>query len=287
MKTGYMDGRLNSRVPAIALAAAAALAGSGGVQAQVTRGFIAAHEYALPVDFKPFNIFVQYGTEQHGEKTWNGNGDKTGSDKVDTTVGLSKLVRLWTPESHPNIGLAWEVIVPEVGVRNLTAKTSSGGMGDPITGFAAWYKPAGEWTLGGDFFVQVPVGDKAVGGGNEWNIIGSFFWDAQYGKINYTGNLGYTLPGSLVSGPTPGKTVYTNHRFGYQVSDLIEPYVGLDYQIQASTAANPRNYEYAASAGLMFHIQPNAHLALHYSAGLRGQSTSVSNNLNLRAVYVF
>lgn len=279
--------RFPSSLFAAAAMATAALAAAPAAQAQITRGFIATHEYALPVDFKPFNIFVEYATLQRTDRAWDSSGDRNAVGKSDTIVALSKYVRLWTPDSNRNMGLAWEVIVPKVGIRDKANDSHAGGFGDPITGFAAWYKPAPQWTLGGDLFVQVPVGDTDVGGGDRWNLIGSAFWDAQYGALNYTGNLGFNLPGAPTSGPKPGRTFYTNHRFGYRVSDLVEPYVGLDGEWQDRSAANPKNNELGAALGVQFHLQPNASIAVHYQKGLRGDARAVSDNLNVRVVYVF
>lgn len=270
---------------------AAATFAATAASAQITRGFIGPHEYALPVKFEPFNIFVEYATVQKNSDAWNTTGDKVSGNGVRSIVALSKYVHLWTPESNPNIGLAWEVIVPKVGVRipasmGNNAK-SVGGIADPITGFAAWYKPADNWTLGGDLFVQVPVGNSEVGGGDRWNLIGSAFWDGQFGAVNYTGNLGFNVPGSPTVGLKPGKAYYTNHRLGYRVNDLVEPYVGLDYERQTAAPANLANHELGAAIGVMFHTYKNSHISVHYQKGLSGENRPVSNNLNIRFAYVF
>lgn len=269
-------------------AIAAALCATGlSAHAQISRGFIGPHEYALPVGFKPFNIVVQYATLQDTKDVWNANGDKIGGQDTSLFVGLTKYVHLWTPESHPSIGLAWEVIVPEVDVRDRVQRTSNSGLGDPITGFAAWFKPRDNWTLGTDFFLQVPVGNKDVGGGDRWNVIGSLIWDGQFGKVNYTGNLGYNLPGPANALPRPGALWHLNNRLGYRVSELVEPYVGLDYEHQYSRDAAPANHETGAALGVMFHLDPKSSVALHYEKGIEGENRPVSNNLNLRFVYVW
>lgn len=266
---------------------AAATFAATAASAQITRGFIGPHEYALPVKFEPFNIFVEYATVQKNSEAWNSAGDNVGGDRTRSIVALSKYVRLWTPESNPNIGLAWEIIVPKVGVQNRASGTSTGGIADPITGGAIWYKPADNWTLGADLFVQVPVGDKDVGGGDRWNLIGSAFWDGQFGAVNYTGNLGFTVPGSPTVGLKPGKSYYTNHRLGYRMSELVEPYVGLDYERQSAAAANLANHELGAAIGVMFHTYKHSHISVHYQKGLRGENRPASNNLNIRFAYVF
>lgn len=257
-----------------------------GAQA-IDRGFIAPHEYALPTDFKPFNIFAQYAFLQQNDTVYDANGNKAQGPGSELLVGLSKYVRLWTPESNKNIGLAWEVIVPEIGIRDKNTSFSTGGFGDPITGFAIWTKPSSQWVLGADMFVSVPVGDEAVGGGDRWDLLGSIFWDAQYGKFNYTGNLGYHFNGSSARGTAPGDYYHLNNRFGYRVSDLIEPYVGIDYQTTDGVAGAPDSNETALAAGMMFHMYDHASIALHYQKGIDGESVAQSDSLNLRFVYVF
>lgn len=254
-------------------------------QAQVSRGFIAPHEYALPVGFTPFNVFVEYATLQRTKHVLDANGDKVRGNDADVLVALSKYVHFWTPASNPNVGLAWEIIVPKVGVRDKIARTSTGGIGDPLTGFAAWYKPRENMTLGMDLFLQVPVGDKDVGGGDRWNVIGAIIFDAQFDKINYTGNLGMNLPGATVQGPRPGKIWHMNNRLGYRATELIEPYVGLDYERQEARSGQLRNYETVAALGVMFHTYKNSSIAVHYQKGIDGESRPESNNLNVRFVY--
>lgn len=271
------------------LTVAAALCAVGSVaQAQITRGFIAPHEYALPgMDYKPFNVFVEYVTLQDTDRFWDGDGDKVSGNNVEVLVGLSKYVRFFKIESLPNLGVGWEIIVPKVGIRDKTAGTSTGGIADPITGPAIWIKPTENWTLGADLFLQVPVGDKDVGGGDRWNVIGSVFWDGQFSKINYTGNLGYTIAGKPTAGPRLGNVYYTNHRLGYRVSELIEPFIGLDYERQQGSDANPSNHETGAAVGVMFHTVKNSNISVHYQRGLEGEARAVSDNLNVRFVVVW
>jgi len=94
------------------LAGVGLLAASLPAAAQVTFDVIGPHEYDLPVDFKPFNVFVQYADFQRTTEVWNSGGDKKNSPDTDLTVGLSKYVHFWTPESNRNIGLATELCPP-------------------------------------------------------------------------------------------------------------------------------------------------------------------------------
>jgi hypothetical protein len=274
-------------LPAAALAACCMAAAPA--QAQIVRGFIGAHEYNLPdpAGMKPWNVFVEYSTLQNTDKVWNSNGNKVGVGKTETLVSLSKFVHFW--EAFPGVGVAMELIVPKVSIRDkggLGAGDASG-IADPIVGPAWWIKPAPNWTLGSDFFfVQIPVGDKAVSG-RAWNVIGSVFWDGQFDKLNWTGNLGTTLHGKASSGSQAGTEWYLNNRLGYRVSQLIEPYIGIDYEKQEAKGGAPSNSEWGAAAGVMFYALEKGHISVHYEKGFKGENRAISNNFNLRFAYVF
>ena len=259
-------------------------------RAQITRGFIGAHEYALPdpSGMKPWNVFVEYSTLQNTTKAWNANGDKVGVGKTEVLVSLSKFVHFW--EVTPGVGIAMELIVPKVGIRDKGGNGAgdASGIADPIVGPAFWIKPAPNWTLGTDmFFVQIPIGDSSVGGGKRWNAIASVFWDGQFDKLNWTGNIGTTLHGSGSDGSKQGTQVYINNRLGYRVSQLVEPYIGIDYERQQAKGGAPGNHEWGIPVGVMLYALDKGHISVHYEKGFRGENRAVSNNLNLRFAYVF
>lgn len=262
---------------------------AASAQAQITRGFIGPHEYSLPdpVGMKPWNVFVEYSTFQRTNKAWNGDGDKVGAGKSEVLVSLSKFVHFW--EVTPGVGIAMELIVPKVSIRDkdgLGAGNASG-IADPIVGPAFWIKPSPNWTLGTDmFFVQIPIGDKDVSN-DAWNAVASVFWDGQFGKFNWTGNVATTLHGTNSAGKKAGTQWYVNNRFGYRVSDLVEPFIGLDYERQKANDLNPSNHEWGGAVGVMFHALDKGHITVSYEKGLRGENRAVSNNLNLRFAYVF
>ena len=258
--------------------------------AQITRGFIGAHEYALPdpKGMKPWNVFVEYSTLQNTNQAWNSSGNKAGVGKTEVLVSLSKFVHFW--EVVPDVGIAMELIVPKVGIRDKAGlgAGSASGFADPLFGPAFWIKPAPNWTLGTDmFFLQVPIGNSNVGGGKRWNAVASVFWDGQFDKLNWTGNVGTTIFGKGDDGSKPGTSVYVNNRLGYRVSQLVEPYIGIDYERQQAKGGNPSNYELGAAFGAMFYALDKGHISVHYQKGLRGENRPVSNNLNVRFAYVF
>ncbi|AYH45368.1 transporter [Azoarcus sp. DN11] len=273
---------------------AGSLGGTAPAQAQVTLDVIGPHEYDLPVDFKPFNVFVQYATFQDGDRLWDRDGDRRHTSSTRTIVGLSKYVRFWTPESNPKIGLAYEIIVPEVGVRNSDARTSASGIGDPITGLALWYKPTPNSTLGFQSFMQVPVGDGDIGGGDVWKNLSSLFWDVQFGKLTYTADAGFVFSGeSTAADASPGTLFHTNHRLGYQLNDAIEPFIALDYERQqgwknrATGLKVPEGHETTAGIGVMFKCYGNQSITVRYSRGIDGESHGATDSLNLKYAYVW
>jgi len=257
------------------------------VQAATTFDVIGPHEYELPVDFKPFNVFVQYAYVQKDNKKFDSNGNRVKGPDTTTTVGLTKYVRFWTPEWNSKIGLAYEVIVPEIGVRDTTAKTNTSGIGDPLTGFAIWYKPSEKSTLGFQSFLQIPVGDKAVSDGN-WKNLSSFLWDVRLtDSLGWTADAGVVVQGSKVDGSKPGTTYHTNQRLGYRVSGLIEPFVAIDYEQSTKTSTVAASKALDFGAGVMFHTFDNQSITLRYSNSIRGENHAANNSLNLKYVYVW
>ncbi|MDP3325908.1 transporter [Hydrogenophaga sp.] len=262
----------------------------GTANAQVTFDVIGPHEYDLPVGMKkPVDIFVQYFETQRTDKMYNNNGDKVNVPKTNLTIGLTKYVRLFSLESYPEIGLAWEAIVPEIGVRNNTAGISAGGLGDPLVGPVIWYKPTPNSTLGVLALVTVPIGDSAVGGGDQWTYHPfSPFWHVNMGKFAYTGMVGFqTFGHSSRQNGKQGDILYTNHRLGYRVNDWFEPLVTLDYEKQKSSALTLSSNEMTVGLGAMFHYWGNQSLTLNYSKGVDGKNHSVNDSFHAKYVFVF
>lgn len=259
-------------------------------QAQITRGFIGAREYQLPdpTGMKPWNVFVEYSTLQFTDQAWNAGGNKVNVGKTEVLVSLSKFVHFW--EVSPGVGIAMELIVPKVGIRDKAGlgAGSVSGIADPLVGPAFWIKPSANWTLGTDmFFLQIPIGDKSVGGGKRWNAVASVFWDGQFDKVNYTGNVGTTVYGKGDDQSRVGTDLYVNNRLGYRVSNFIEPYIGVDYERRQAKGGAPSTHEWGAAIGAMLYTHDKGHTSVHYQKGFSGENRAVSNNINVRFAYVF
>ncbi|MBN9695490.1 MAG: transporter [Zoogloea sp.] len=255
--------------------------------AQTTFDVIGPHEYDLPVDFQPFNVFVQYAYMQRNNRSFDGSGNRVKGSGSDALVGLSKYVRFWTPDFNRKIGLAWEVIVPEISLRNDRNNTQASGIGDPMTGFAIWYKPRTDLTLGFQSFVQMPAGSTEVSDRN-WKNLSSAFWDWRLtDKLGWTANAGFVFQGKRTDNLLPGTVFHTNQRLGYRVSPLLEPFLALDYERSRSTATMDGGHALDAGAGMMFHTFDNQSITLRYSKSVSGENHSANNSFNVKYAYVW
>ncbi len=257
-------------------------------QAQTTFDVIGPHEYELPTDYEPFNAFVQYSYVQDNDKARDGDGNKVDGSGTQQIVGLTKYVRFWTPSFNRRIGLAYEVIVPEIGVRDSANRSFAGGLGDPITGFAIWYNPTQGSTLGFQSFVQIPVGSSEVSD-QTWKNLSSILWHMPFGsKLSWTGDAGVVYQSThTTTGLQPGMAFHTNNRFGYRALQWLEPFVGVDYQSVKANDGVPKAYTFDGGAGLMFHMFDNQSLTFRYSTSFEGENYSQNNSFNVKYAYVW
>ncbi|MFC4311944.1 transporter [Steroidobacter flavus] len=259
-------------------------------QAQTTFDVIGPREYELPVDFEPFNVFVQYATVQDNARAYNDDGDRVAGSGSKATTGMSKYVRFWSPESNRNIGVAWEVIVPTVAIRDRSAPEGDrhiSGIGDTLTGFAIWYRPRSHITLGFQSFLQIPIGTERVSDTN-WKNLSSLFWDWRLGdKFGWTGDAGFVWQGERTSGVQPGLTWHSNHRFAYRATKRLEPFIALDNEHTRANDGLPEAWALDGGVGLMIHTFDNQSISLRYSTSLDGRNHSVNDSFNLKYAYVW
>ena len=239
-----------------------------------------------PVDFDPFNVFVQYATVQDNDEVRDANGDKVDGPGTQQIVGLSKYVRFWSPSWNRKMGLAYEVIVPAIGVRDTDGGNYAGGIGDPLTGFAVWYKPGENSTFGLQSFLQVPVGASSVSDTN-WKNLTSLLWNWKRGAFQVTGDAGFVWQDTRTDGIRPGLTLHTNNRFAYRVSQRFEPFVALDYENTEANDGLPESWALDGGVGVVLHTFSNQSIALRYSTTLDGESHAQNDSLNLKYVYIW
>ncbi|EIT71423.1 MULTISPECIES: transporter [Hydrocarboniphaga] len=267
------------------LVAAALALMSASASAGVNFDAIGPHEYNLPAGgFEPFNVFVQYASVSDDDKAYDADGDKIDGPGTRTLVGISKYVRFWTPGWAPKIGLAYEILVPTIGVRDKAAGTQTSGIGDPLTGFAVWYKPNENATLGFQSFVHIPVGGEVSD--TNWKSNTSFFWDFRLpAKFGFTGDAGYLYQTERVSGFKPGLSWFTNDRFGLRVSEHVEPFIGFDAEYQDGNDGAPHSWTIDGGVGVMFHTFKNQSITVRYSTTLDAVSRVENDSLNVRYIY--
>lgn len=272
------------------LAAAVFFIHVGAVQAQTTFDVIGPREYELPVDFEPFNVFVQYAMVQENDRIFDANGDRVAGTGSQSIVGLSKYVRFWSPASRRNIGVAAEVIVPTVAIRDRNAPAGDrhvSGLGDPMVGFAIWYKPKQNVTLGFQSFQQIPVGTDRISDTN-WKNLSSFFWDWRMGeKFGWTGNAGTVWQSERDNGIEPGLLYHTNNRFAYRANQRLEPFLAIDAEYADGKDGLPHSWALDGGAGLMIHTFDNQSITLRYSTSIDGKNHSLNDSLNLKYAYVW
>ncbi len=263
--------------------------------ADITFAVIGPHEYELPVNFKPFDVFVQYGEINNQARTFTNSGRTIPGPSGNLLVGLSKYVHFFTIDALPNVGFAYEVIVPEVRID--VPGTHVGGIGDPLTGPAVWIKPTPESTLGFQSFLQFPVGTREVSN-NYYANYSSVFFDYQWPALSFTGNIGgvFRTDSSTNGAPdvSQGTTFHVNLRWGWKNDSIIEPFVAYDFQatgvsrfVNTGLTAIPANHENAVGAGLMFKFSPTTSLTLRYSRGIEGKNVVRTDGGYLKFAYIW
>jgi hypothetical protein len=281
-------------------AAALALVTSFGaaapaVAADITFAVIGPHEYELPVNFKPFNVFVQYGQWNNQSKAYDASGKRVDGSGGDLFVGLSKYVYFWTFDAIPDVGFAYEIIVPEVRID--VPGFHEGGVGDPLTGPAVWFKPNANSTIGFQSFLQIPIGGDKVTN-DYWANYSSLFYDYQWEHFSFTGNTGFVFRTDRKASGLPdidqATTFHTNVRFGWKASTMFEPFVGVDYQrtgtsrfTTSNAVAIPSSNETALGVGLMVNFSPKTSLTVRYSHAVDGKNTTKTNGVYGKYVLVW
>jgi hypothetical protein len=269
----------------------------------ITLAVIFPHEYALPVNFdNSFNAVVQYGYYQTDNMAFSNGGGKVNGPNSTTAVGLTKYVRFFNFKGLPDVGFAWEIIQPAISVQAsstvLKPGSSATGFGDPITGFATWFKPSKDSTLGIQSFLQVPVGTEKVSD-NSWKNLTSFIGDVQLGDFNICGDVGFVVQSDKIQSGlpdvSPGALFHTNMRFAYRVNKYFEPLIAWDYQATGSTSAsnsgltipNSASNEMTLGGGATVYFNDSIFLSARYDYAVAGKNTILTNALYFKFAYIW
>ncbi|GBQ66595.1 hypothetical protein AA103196_1442 [Ameyamaea chiangmaiensis NBRC 103196] len=263
----------------------------------ITLGIIGPHEYDLPVDFKPFNVLVQYGDGNAAGNTYNSTGRRVPAGGSHTWSGLTKYVHFRSFDAIPHVGFAFEVIQGESYV--LANGTSYGGLGPTIVGPAAWFKPSKRSTFGFQTFMQTPVGTREATSPNYWSNISSFIFDYEWDRFSFDGDLGWVVGSTkhvrAQHSYAPGTVFYSNLRFSWKQSTFFEPFVAFDWQNVGGTydntagqyVANSSGRETTLGPGLMLHTSAHTSITARYSHSLEGRNTAESNAYYIKLVYLW
>ena len=265
--------------------------------ADVTLGIIGPHEYDLPVDFKPFNVLVQYGDGNAAGSTYNSLGQHQARGGSHTWSGMTKYVHFRSFEAIPHVGFAFELIQSES--YSLANGTDYGGLGPTIVGPAAWFKPNANSTFGIQTFMQTPEGTRDATSPNYWSNISSFIFDYEWKHFSFDGDAG-TVVGSTkhVKGAhsyAPGVVFYTNLRFSWKATQKLEPFVAFDWQNVKGTYDNTakrylddsNSRETTLGLGLMYNISKHFSITGRYSHSLEARNTPETNAYYVKFVYLW
>ena len=157
----------------------------------------------------------------------------------------------------------------------------------PLTGFAIWYKPTPNSTLGFQSFIQIPAGGSDVSDTN-WKNLSSVLWDVRLtDRLGWTADAGFVFQGEKTDGTRPGTSFHTNQRLGYRATPLLEPFVAVDYERSAKTSTVDGSHVLDAGLGLMLHTFDNQSITLRYSKSVSGENHAANNSFNLKYAYVW
>ena len=264
----------------------------------ITFAVIGPHEYELPVNFKDFDAFVQYGEFNTTDRTFTSNGGLTKTTDQGLNVGFTKLVRFITFDGLPNVGFAPEAIVPEI-QSSVSGKANQYGIADPIFGGATWIKPNKDSTFGFQTFIQAPIGSSNFTN-NYYDNISTILYDYQAKHWDLTGDTGgifrsdQRVPG--MDRVDPGTTFFTNLRIGWKLNQPqipIEPFFALDYEydthqtdLVTGLLTNGHSEDLALGAGGVITINDKYNLTIRYSRSVYGVNEVQTNSVWVKFVSI-
>ena len=265
--------------------------------ADIPLAIIGPHEYDLPVDFKPFNVLVQYGDGNAAGLSYNSQGARKPVGGSHTWAGMTKYVHFRSFDAIPHVGFAFEVIQTES--YTLANGTNYGGLGGPISGPAVWFKPNQNSTFGIQHFLQTPSGTRDSLATHYWSNLSSFMFDYEWKHFSFDGDLGAIVNMTKhVDGQhsyKPGTTFHSNLRFSWKAHRVVEPFLAFDWQNVTGTfdntadryVDNSNSREIAMGPGVMFNISKHVSFTARYSHSVEGRNTPETNAYYMKLVYLW
>ncbi|WP_338923181.1 transporter [Pseudomonas silesiensis] len=246
---------------------------------------------------EPYNSVGQEFQYNDDRKRFDDHGNKVDGSNTDTFVGLTSLLHYWKMDGLPNTGFIASITLPEIAVRGNGTRVS--GFGDPLVGGLVWYNPTPLRTLGMQAYVQLPTGADSVSS-DTYALWPSLFYNEWLGKVNIDLLVGAIIRGKGPHDTDPGDTGHANLRLGYNIVDRptyqVTPFISADYQKTFSsddrdntTIAFSESNETALGAGVLFQLKPGVQkvfaqkmwdqVSIHYSKGVEGRNTTVTDGL--------
>ncbi|WP_245528485.1 transporter [Gluconobacter morbifer] len=263
----------------------------------IALAIIGPHEYDLPVDYKPFNVLVQYGDGNAAGNSYDSQGSRQPRGGSHTWSGMTKYVHFRTFDAIPHVGFAFELIQAESFA--LANGTNYGGLGTTIVGPAAWFKPNKHSTLGIQTFMETPSGTRDSLSSGYWANLSSIIFDYEWKHFSFDGDLG-SVVGSTKHKTgehsySPGNVFYTNLRFSWKATQRIEPFFALDWQNTGGMHDNTSNLwvadssgrEIALGLGAMIFITKDFSLTTRYSHSVDGRNVPETNAYYMKFVYTW
>lgn len=266
--------------------------------ADITFAIIGPHEYKFPVNFKPYNVFVQYGDGNAAGHTYDGGGTAQPTGGSHSWTGMSKYVYFRSFRNIPNIGFAFEII--QQSSYMLENGQNYGGLGTTIPGFATWFKPDKHSTFGIQTFMESPSATRDALASHYWTNISSLIFDYDRQSFSFDGDLGATAPVTDKRIPgkdttTAGVSFFSNLRFTWKATKIVEPFAAFDWsnangtydRTLGHTLANSSSRETALGGGLSFKLDRHMTMAVRYSHSVDGRYVAETNAYYLRFSYLW
>ncbi|GBR35335.1 hypothetical protein AA3266_2123 [Gluconobacter kondonii NBRC 3266] len=289
---GVRLGTLTAWLPAVALVPGFAAHG-----ADIPLAIIGPHEYDLPVDFKPFNVVVQYGDGNAAGSVYDSGGQRRAHGGSHTWSGMTKYVHFRSFDAIPHVSFAFELIQSEA--YTLANGQNWGGLGTTIVGPAAWFKPNKHSTLGIQTFMETPSGTRDATAMHYWANLSSIIFDYEWKHFSFDGDLGSVVSSTKHRNGehsySPGNVFYTNLRFSWKATSRFEPFFSLDWQNSGGMhdntsnlwVANSSSRETALGVGAMFYITKRLSFTPRYSHSVEGRNVPETNAYYMKIAYLF
>lgn len=263
-------------------------------------------EWNVPVFKKPVNLFMQTGVYWSAHDYYNGNADRNKflAGNVTVAEGVTRFAHAWAYSDK--VGAFWEILVPEVWFKTNLLGTESG-IGDPFLDYTLYMTPNDHTMIGGQVFIQIPIGGSEAGGLTNWtgtrawvavpNLIGQY----RMNGVAYQWTVGAAIPFGADHGLDPSNSYFAQTSVRYEVMPNLQ--VGVTNIIQYTASGDYGDaglplgtspgidkdhrgnaYQDEVGPGFKYDFRPGTFLSGQYYFGVSGKNAIRANELSLRFV---